>query len=156
MVIEEDAAQLELQAVSVLITHCSFTAEILGPEEDLTCVVIEEDAAQLELQAALNKTRRLKQKKARSAAEKLAEDLVLQRNVAAMEAEEAAPVGIELPGSSIVLNSTSEFCRALGDIPTYGQAGNREEEKDELLVCLHMVSVISGLVVRIWSATYTL
>jgi U4/U6.U5 tri-snRNP-associated protein 1 len=37
---------------------------------------------------------------------------------------------------SIVLNATSEFCRALGDIPTYGQAGNREEDKDELMVCL--------------------
>ena len=37
--------------------------------------------------------------------------------------------------ASIVLNATSEFCRALGDIPTYGQAGNREEiEKDELAV----------------------
>lgn len=37
--------------------------------------------------------------------------------------------------TSIVLNATSEFCRALGDIPTYGQAGNREEiEKDELVV----------------------
>ena len=35
----------------------------------------------------------------------------------------------------IVLNGTSEFCRSLGDIPTYGQAGNRaEEEEDELLV----------------------
>ncbi|XP_013387929.1 U4/U6.U5 tri-snRNP-associated protein 1 [Lingula anatina] len=33
---------------------------------------------------------------------------------------------------SIVLNSTSEFCRTLGDIPTYGQSGNREEDKDEL------------------------
>jgi hypothetical protein len=38
---------------------------------------------------------------------------------------------------SIVLNATSEFCRALGDIPTYGQAGNREEDKDELMVCLY-------------------
>ena len=38
-------------------------------------------------------------------------------------------------GAAIVLNSTSEFCRSLGEIPTYGQAGNRaEEEKDELLV----------------------
>ena len=37
--------------------------------------------------------------------------------------------------ATIVLNATSEFCRALGDIPTYGQAGNREEiEKDELEV----------------------
>ena len=37
-------------------------------------------------------------------------------------------------GMKIVLNATSEFCRALGDIPTYGQAGNREEDKDELMV----------------------
>ena len=38
-------------------------------------------------------------------------------------------------GASITLNATSEFCRTLGDIPTYGQSGNREEiEKDELKV----------------------
>ena len=37
--------------------------------------------------------------------------------------------------ASIVLNATSEFCRALGEIPTYGQAGNRDEiERDELAV----------------------
>ena len=37
--------------------------------------------------------------------------------------------------ASITLNATSEFCRALGDIPTYGQAGNRDEiERDELAV----------------------
>jgi hypothetical protein len=39
---------------------------------------------------------------------------------------------------SIVLNATSEFCRALGDIPTYGQAGNREEDKDELSLYIRM------------------
>lgn len=38
-------------------------------------------------------------------------------------------------GPKIFLDGTSEFCRSLGDIPTYGQAGNRaEEEEDELLV----------------------
>lgn len=35
---------------------------------------------------------------------------------------------------SIVLNSTAEFCRTLGDIPTYGQAGNRDEDEQELYV----------------------
>jgi len=30
-----------------------------------------------------------------------------------------------------VLNSTAEFCRTLGDIPTYGRAGNREEEEED-------------------------
>ena len=35
---------------------------------------------------------------------------------------------------NIILNSTAEFCRTLGDIPTYGQAGNREENHQELMV----------------------
>ncbi len=35
--------------------------------------------------------------------------------------------------ANIVLNATAEFCRTLGDIPTYGMAGNRDEDKDELL-----------------------
>lgn len=39
------------------------------------------------------------------------------------EEEEFEEEGI----NSIVLNSTAEFCRTLGDIPTYGLAGNREE-----------------------------
>ena len=30
-----------------------------------------------------------------------------------------------------MLNSTAEFCRTLGDIPTYGKAGNREEEEED-------------------------
>ena len=38
-------------------------------------------------------------------------------------------------GANIVLNSTSEFCRNLGEIPTYGLSGNREEERDEIMVC---------------------
>jgi U4/U6.U5 tri-snRNP-associated protein 1 len=42
-----------------------------------------------------------------------------------------------LSGRNITLNETSEFCRSLGDIPTYGMAGNRrEDEEDELMVRL--------------------
>lgn len=40
--------------------------------------------------------------------------------------------------SSIILNATAEFCRTLGDIPTYGMAGNRDEDEDELMVILCM------------------
>ena len=36
--------------------------------------------------------------------------------------------------ANITLNATSEFCRTLGDIPTYGQSGNRDEEREELMV----------------------
>ena len=46
--------------------------------------------------------------------------------------------------SNIVLNATSEFCRALGEIPTYGQSGNRDEiEKDELMVRLILWRLLS-------------
>jgi hypothetical protein len=41
-----------------------------------------------------------------------------------------------MEGGSIVLNATAEFCRTLGDIPTYGLAGNRDEDAQELLVSI--------------------
>lgn len=51
--------------------------------------------------------------------------------------EEEMPVPVKLAGRNITLNQTSEFCRSLGEIPTYGMAGNRrEDEEDELLVNL--------------------
>lgn len=31
--------------------------------------------------------------------------------------------------NNIVFNATSEFCRTLGDIPTYGLSGNREDQE---------------------------
>jgi U4/U6.U5 tri-snRNP-associated protein 1 len=37
-------------------------------------------------------------------------------------------------GGNIMLNSTAEFCRTLGDIPTYGLAGNRDEDVEDLMV----------------------
>ena len=33
----------------------------------------------------------------------------------------------------MLLNSTAEFCRTLGDIPTYGTAGNREEDPNDMM-----------------------
>lgn len=35
--------------------------------------------------------------------------------------------------SNIVFNATSEFCRTLGDIPTYGLSGNREDQEDMMV-----------------------
>ena len=107
-------------------------AEILGPEEDLTGVPIQEDEAGLELQLALGKARKLKQKKDSSAPEKMVASKVLAQQRSEDEDEEESSTH---QGSwNIVLNSTSEFCRALGEIPTYGMAGNREDDDDELLV----------------------
>ncbi|KAK2184317.1 hypothetical protein NP493_270g02007 [Ridgeia piscesae] len=94
---------------------------ILGPEEDLTGVVIDDEAGN-ELELALSKTRRLKQKKNRSA---LA-DRVLQ--AAANDSDSDEPQGDA--SAAIILNATSEFCRSLGDIPSYGMAGNRDEDEE--------------------------
>lgn len=94
------------------------------PVEDLTGVKIEPDESELELQLALNKARKLKMKENNeSSVEKIAKEIV----------ENSSGYKIEGPGGTIVLNSTAEFCRTLGDIPTYGLSGNREDEEQELL-----------------------
>lgn len=36
--------------------------------------------------------------------------------------------------NNIVFNATSEFCRTLGDIPTYGLSGNREDQEDIMVM----------------------
>jgi len=98
--------------------------DVGGPEEDLTGVVVDEDTAALELELALNKARRLNQsKRVRRQNE---------RDVAMAAADDAdAPTNY---GSSIELNSTSEFCRSLGEIPTLGLAGNRDDDDEEMSV----------------------
>lgn len=102
----------------------------MGPEEDLTGVSVEDDAMN-DLESALNKARKLKQKKRVEPEKKVLQHV---RVVGMEEGSDDEETGSKLPGVNIVLNSTSEFCRTLGDIPTYGQAGNREEDEEELLV----------------------
>uniref|UniRef100_UPI00358FE0C4 U4/U6.U5 tri-snRNP-associated protein 1 n=1 Tax=Myxine glutinosa TaxID=7769 RepID=UPI00358FE0C4 len=99
-----------------------------GPEDaDMPLYLVEEDPAELELQKQLDRQRKLQQKKAmQDAAEKVAwlvKSLPIQ------------PESDEQGGGekqSIVFNSTSEFCRTLGEIPTYGMAGNRDENKEAM------------------------
>jgi U4/U6.U5 tri-snRNP-associated protein 1 len=111
-----------------LVYSCS-TGEILGPEEDLTGVIVDDDSATMELDASLNKALKIKQKKKKlPALNDLADRIVVQ-------SDDIRDDDID-HGQRIRLNATSEFCRSLGEIPTYGQAGNREEEEDELMVGL--------------------
>ncbi|GFS11714.1 U4/U6.U5 tri-snRNP-associated protein 1 [Elysia marginata] len=97
--------------------------DMLGPDEDLSNVVIEEDEAQNELQGMLAKARKLKLKKERNRAPEMIEQV--SATIKPKSETDAA--------GNIVLNSTSEFCRNLGEIPTYGLSGNREEERDEIM-----------------------
>ncbi|KAK6466403.1 U4/U6.U5 tri-snRNP-associated protein 1 [Huso huso] len=86
-------------------------------------VAIEEDEAELELQAQLEKQRKLRQKQL---LEDSGEKVV--RIVKSLESQDDG----EDPDrkNNIVFNATSEFCRTLGDIPTYGLSGNREDQEE--------------------------
>lgn len=85
--------------------------------------VLEEDEAEQELQKQLEKQRKLKQKQLlKDSGEKVAEQIkALAKGNNENDPEKK---------NNIVFNATSEFCRALGDIPTYGLSGNREDQED--------------------------
>ncbi|XP_051941139.1 U4/U6.U5 tri-snRNP-associated protein 1 [Hippocampus zosterae] len=98
----------------------------ISDDEDFTPPepsVIEEDEAEQELQKQLEKQRKLRQKRLlKDSGEKIAERVKrLSKDDADNDAEKR---------NNIVFNATSEFCRTLGDIPTYGLSGNREDQED--------------------------
>lgn len=85
--------------------------------------VIEEDEAEQELQKQLEKQRKLKQKQLlKDSGERVAEQI--------KEHDKWDHDNDPERKSNIVFNATSEFCRTLGDIPTYGLSGNREDQED--------------------------
>lgn len=83
---------------------------------------LEEDDKELELQLALKKAQRLKESQLSSIEQVV--DTIKQEPTGSDDGQ----------AGNIVLNATAEFCRTLGDIPTYGLAGNREENGQELMV----------------------
>ncbi|KAL1791487.1 U4 tri-snRNP-associated 1, partial [Sigmodon hispidus] len=88
--------------------------------------VLEEGEAELELQKQLEKGRRLRQlQQLPDSREKVVIVKKLETHQCGWEEEEDP----ERKGA-IVFNATSEFCRTLGEIPTYGLAGNREEQEE--------------------------
>uniref|UniRef100_A0A8C7JVQ8 Spliceosome associated factor 1, recruiter of U4/U6.U5 tri-snRNP n=1 Tax=Oncorhynchus kisutch TaxID=8019 RepID=A0A8C7JVQ8_ONCKI len=90
--------------------------------------VLEEDEAEQELQKQLEKQRKLKQKQLlKNSGEKVAEQV---RGLARGDDSDDEEDKNNL---NIVFNATSEFCRTLGDIPTYGLSGNREDQEDIML-----------------------
>ncbi|KAJ3615028.1 hypothetical protein NHX12_018596 [Muraenolepis orangiensis] len=93
--------------------------------EDFTppeSAVNEEDEAEQELQKQLEKQRKLRQKKLlKDSGEKVAQQVKLLE-----QGDDDDPD----KRSNITFNATSEFCRTLGEIPTYGLSGNREDQED--------------------------
>ncbi|XP_017264694.1 U4/U6.U5 tri-snRNP-associated protein 1 [Kryptolebias marmoratus] len=98
----------------------------ISDEEDFVppeSAVIEEDEAEQELQKQLEKQRKLRQKQLlKDSGEKVAEQI----KEFVKDDDDNDPE----KRNNIVFNATSEFCRTLGDIPTYGLSGNREDQED--------------------------
>jgi U4/U6.U5 tri-snRNP-associated protein 1 len=99
---------------------------------NLAGIVVDDDDAD-ELAGMLERTRRLKQQqaaqKSSSGAEKVREMLTMNgtlRDEDAMENEDD-DVGEK---RGIVIDATSEYYKSIGDIPTYGLAGNRDDDVD--------------------------
>lgn len=90
------------------------------PPEDLTGLKIEEIDHDLDIKIK-QKAKRLKGPVKLMKPENIAS---LIKQEVDMDPSDAGPSG------SITLNATAEFCRTLGDIPTYGQAGNREDNQE--------------------------
>nr|XP_056709430.1 U4/U6.U5 tri-snRNP-associated protein 1 [Euleptes europaea] len=94
-----------------------------GPDSP---AALEEDEAELELQKQLEKGRRLRQiQQLKDSGEKVIEIVKKLETGRNQEDDDE----LEKKGA-IVFNATSEFCRTLGEIPTYGQAGNREDQEE--------------------------
>lgn len=102
-------------------------------QEDLSNVNIEEDDE--DLQAILSKARRIKQKEAIiSKALPIDPNQIKEEIKREVESEEEdSNYDTRTRDGAILLNATAEFCRTLGDIPTYGLAGNREEDVNDMM-----------------------
>uniref|UniRef100_A0A672LFA0 Spliceosome associated factor 1, recruiter of U4/U6.U5 tri-snRNP n=1 Tax=Sinocyclocheilus grahami TaxID=75366 RepID=A0A672LFA0_SINGR len=97
----------------------------ISDDEDFTPpapTVLEEDEAEQELQKQLEKQRKLRQKQMlKDSGEKVSTFHSLSTGEDDSDSDKR---------NNIVFNATSEFCRTLGDIPTYGLSGNREDQED--------------------------
>ncbi|CAG2115520.1 unnamed protein product [Medioppia subpectinata] len=102
-------------------------------DQDLSGVVLEEDEADKELQMALHKSRKLKIRtniEATTGAASIAKVAQTVHRLNQNVDEDPNDSNDNLISNNIILNSTAEFCRNLGDIPTYGLAGNRDEDEE--------------------------
>lgn len=93
-------------------------------------VEVEDD----DLERVLAKARKLKQKENIIKKPLPVDFESIQREIKPEHVEDTAS-GVVLTGvdGNIVLNATAEFCRTLGDIPTYGMAGNRNEDSNDMM-----------------------
>lgn len=102
------------------------TDDVIMP--DITDVKAEEDEDN-ELEQILSKARRLKQVEA---VKSLSLDANKIKSEVKIEAD-SDDEHVSRQSDFITLNQTAEFCRTLGDIPTYGMSGNRGVDSNEMM-----------------------
>ncbi|XP_077143607.1 U4/U6.U5 tri-snRNP-associated protein 1 isoform X1 [Ranitomeya variabilis] len=125
--LEDEEQDLELKAAMPQSDDVRVESMDMSDEEDPGSPgVVEEDDLETELHKQLEKSRRLKQiQQQKDSSEKIAA-MVKRLNYHKSQDDEED----DDKKGSIVFNATSEFCRTLGEIPTYGLAGNREDQED--------------------------
>uniref|UniRef100_A0A1I7W4R8 U4/U6.U5 tri-snRNP-associated protein 1 n=1 Tax=Loa loa TaxID=7209 RepID=A0A1I7W4R8_LOALO len=97
---------------------------------DLSNVVIEDDAEE-ELTVMLDRARKLKQHEVKK--ENPESDAALKMHeLMKIHSVKEEPMDVEegTDKGGVVIDSTMEYCRNLGEIPTYGLAGNRQDAVD--------------------------
>lgn len=83
-----------------------------------------------DLEQVLSKARRLKQKEAFIS--KTLETVTPNTDIK-NEQPSDDDENVDVKDTNIILNATAEFCRTLGDIPTYGMSGNRDELAGDMM-----------------------
>lgn len=109
--------------------------DITMAEDTKTQVKLEQDDND-DLERVLSKARKLKQKENIIKKTLPIDFASIKHEIKPEPVDEASSeAGIVLSSAdgNIVLNATAEFCRTLGDIPTYGMAGNRNEDSNDML-----------------------
>src|SRR5699024_10792472 len=97
-----------------------FEQDLIGPDEDLTGIVIDDDEAEKELYSALNKTRKLKLKENNDNINPALDIVkILQESQDTKEEEDESSSLWVNDNGALVLNTTAEFCRNLGDLPRH-------------------------------------
>ena len=99
---------------------------------DVSGVVLEDDGAEDELQAALEKARRLREKKSKSSVEQIASLIAVKREKS-MDTEEAGT------SSGLGMNSLAEFCRNIGEssqvkVEYDSDMNDSEDEEDQVVI----------------------
>ncbi|XP_014432294.2 U4/U6.U5 tri-snRNP-associated protein 1 isoform X2 [Pelodiscus sinensis] len=120
------AADLPLQSDDNRVENMEISSDEDAEKVPKSPVALEEDEAEQELQKQLEKGRKLRQmQQLKESGEKVIEIVKKLETRRSREDDEE----LEKKGA-IVFNATSEFCRTLGEIPTYGLAGNREDQEE--------------------------